>query len=145
MSNVKKKNKKSTARKTESLGMSYGSARNKLTRMLLFKMVVDTGQDICFQCGENIEDVRSLSIEHKEPWLGEDDAVDMFFDLENVTFSHLSCNSAAARRPHKIYESPQASNRAYKKRRWLKKTPEERKLDRRTRYLRSKELAEARI
>lgn len=45
----------------------------------------------------------NFSIEHKIPWLDSDDPVDLFFNLENIDFSHLLCNSAAKRIPHKKY------------------------------------------
>lgn len=37
-----------------------------------------------------------LSIEHKAPWLHRDSA--LFWDLDNIAFSHLACNVNAAMR-----------------------------------------------
>lgn len=54
--------------------------------------------NFCHQCGLKIENVDELSVEHKTPWLDSEDPVKNFFDLDNIAFSHLSCNSAAARR-----------------------------------------------
>lgn len=36
-------------------------------------------------------------IEHKIPWLDSDKPKELFFDLENIGFSHLSCNIKARR------------------------------------------------
>lgn len=84
--------------RAKQLGMSVGSARNKLHKSILFKLICDTNQNKCYQCGEIIESVDDLSIEHKEPWLHKDNAIDLYFDLNNIAFSHLSCNVSAAKR-----------------------------------------------
>jgi len=86
-------------KKAIQLGMSYGSAIHRLRKMLLFKLIQDTQQDLCFQCGKKIETVAELSIEHKYPWLDSINPEELFFDLNNIAFSHLSCNCGAARHP----------------------------------------------
>lgn len=85
------------------LGMSYGKARSQLNRNLMFKMACRLGDNFCFRCGGEIETALQMSVEHKEAWLRADDPVEAFFDLDNITFSHRSCNYAAAHRPHKKY------------------------------------------
>ena len=87
----------SNKKKTEQLGMSHGTATHRLRKHIMFKFVQMQGCDICFQCGEKIESVDHLSVEHKIPWLDSDDPVGLFFDLSNIAFSHLSCNVGAAR------------------------------------------------
>jgi len=42
---------------------------------------------------------QNFSIEHKKPWLDEPNAAKLYFDLNNVTFSHSACNKGAARKP----------------------------------------------
>jgi len=59
-------------------------------------LVQETNKDDCFVCGEKIDSVAELSIEHKKPWLDVD--ADLFWDLENISFSHRKCN-----RPHNPY------------------------------------------
>lgn len=86
--------------KREQLGMAYGTARNKLQKELIFKMAKELGLSNCFQCGKPINNSNELSIEHKTPWLYSDDPVALFFDLDNIAFSHLSCNCKAARPMH---------------------------------------------
>ena len=51
----------------------------------------------CYQCGNTIDKVEELSIEHKTPWLDSDTPKELFFNLENIAFSHLSCNCRARR------------------------------------------------
>jgi hypothetical protein len=75
------------------LGMPFGTAQQRLRKAIMFKYVKLAGHDDCFKCGNKIEDIDHLSIEHKLPWQGRDTG--LFWDLENIAFSHLSCN-----RPH---------------------------------------------
>lgn len=98
------------------------------------------GLDCCYRCGGPIERVEELSIDHKEAWMGASDPVQSFWDLENIAFSHSSCNSAAAMRPHKKYFTDAAKREAKSaenKRQFLKNPPEIRRLRRRERYLRT--------
>ncbi len=94
-------------KKNKQLGMNFSTASNKLRKRLLFALVQDAGLDRCFRCDKRIEREQDLSIEHKEPWLDSEDPVGKFFDLENITFSHLSCNSGAARKTYRKYDTPE--------------------------------------
>lgn len=80
----------SKANKEKALGMNFSTASNRLKKQLLFKYVILAGDNICFACKEPIEDVRELSVEHKEPWNARD-AI-KFWDLNNIAFSHIKCN-----------------------------------------------------
>jgi hypothetical protein len=80
------------------LGMPYGTARNKLNKLIMFNLVQILDLDVCHHCGGKIESEENLSVEHKKPWLHEPNAKDLFFDIENIAFSHHKCNSAAARK-----------------------------------------------
>lgn len=82
--------------KAEQLGMNPSTASHKLVKDILFQLVQETGKDWCFQCGAKIER-NNFSIEHKVPWLHSDDPKALFFDLDNIAFSHKECNSLAAR------------------------------------------------
>lgn len=44
-----------------------------------------------------INTVEELSIEHKTPWLNSNNPKELYFDLNNIAFSHLSCNIGARR------------------------------------------------
>src|SRR3954466_13344453 len=76
--------------KAEELGMPFGTASNRLRKLLLFHYVKKAGHDICFKCSTPIETVEEFSIEHKQPWLYI--SSDLFWDLDNIAFSHLKCN-----------------------------------------------------
>lgn len=77
-------------RKSEALGMPFGTANNRLRKAILFHLLKTYDLDVCFQCGKKIENIEELSIEHKIPWLNGD--ATLFWDIENIAFSHLKCN-----------------------------------------------------
>jgi len=77
-------------RKAEQLGMPFGTASSRLRKKVLFSLVQRFGLDDCFKCGGKIATIDEFSIEHKRPWLNVDP--DLFWDLDNIAFSHLRCN-----------------------------------------------------
>jgi len=77
-------------RQREQLGMAVSTARARLINKILFSLVVKAGRNTCFECGELIESELDISIEHKQPWENRDTA--LFWDLENIAFSHRRCN-----------------------------------------------------
>lgn len=81
--------------KNKALGMNVSTASAQLKKLLMFKMMQELELDECHQCSERIELADQLSVEHKVPWLSASDPKATFFDLNNVAFSHLSCNSGA--------------------------------------------------
>lgn len=91
----------SNARKTAFLGMPGGTAQARLKKAILFKYVQMAGDDICFRCHNKIASIDELSIEHKQPWLYI--SVDLFWDMDNIAFSHLKCNL-----PHRYNTGPVA-------------------------------------
>lgn len=88
---------RSNKKKNDQLGMPVGTASNRLRKMIIFDYVQKCGHDKCFQCGEKIDNIDNFSIEHKVPYLDSEDPVKLFFDIDNIAFSHLSCNSRASR------------------------------------------------
>ena len=84
-------------KKQQQLKMSYGKANGILKKAILFELIKKCKLDICYRCNKQIENVSELTVEHKIPWLDSDDPIKVFFDLENITFSHYSCNYSAAR------------------------------------------------
>lgn len=85
----------SNKRKAEFLGMPYGTACGKLRKKILFHFAKRLGDNICYRCGEKIENVEELSIDHKKEWLYTD--TELFWDIDNIAFSHLACNTVARR------------------------------------------------
>jgi hypothetical protein len=90
-------------KKREQLGMDDSTASHKLRKLILFSLVQQTAQDVCFRFQTKIEIVEDLSIEHKTPWLDSSNPINTFFDLNNIAFSHLKCNIADRRKPNKKY------------------------------------------
>lgn len=80
-------------KKNDQLGMPFGTANARLKKNILFSLLVRLNDNVCFQCGKVIDTVEELSIEHKKPWL--DSSPELFWDLNNIAFSHLSCNIRA--------------------------------------------------
>ena len=85
--------KTNTNRKREKqLGMSIGTASNRLRKKILFDLVKKTNQDNCYRCNKKITDISNLTIEHKVRWLDSKNPIELFFDLDNIAFSHSKCN-----------------------------------------------------
>lgn len=105
---------KSNNKKAEQLGMPLGTASGKLRKSIIFNLLVKTNQNVCFQCNKLIETEKELSIEHKVPYLDSEEPVKLFFDLDNIAFSHLSCNSAASRPNLKGFKAVHPSDSSYR-------------------------------
>ncbi len=56
----------------------------------MFRLLERHGENICFKCGGIISAVSELSLEHKKAW--QEGGASLFWDLDNVTFSHRRCN-----------------------------------------------------
>lgn len=102
-------------KKQTQLGMNPSTASHRLVKDTLWKLVVATGQDKCNRCGQPMTR-ETFSIEHKIPWLDSDDPVGLFFDQDNIAFSHLRCNIADGRRPLKKYANAEEARQAELKR-----------------------------
>ena len=72
---------------------NFNTARRRLHKMLLFKLAQSLQVNTCFRCEQEIESEDELSVDHKSAWRSSEDPKAAFFDLENIAFSHLSCNS----------------------------------------------------
>lgn len=93
---------KNTQKKYTQLKMPQGTAANRLRKTLMFHLIQKLGENYCFQCGAEILHADDMTIEHKIPWLDSEDPVDLFFNLNNIAFSHFKCNIGAARQPNKL-------------------------------------------
>lgn len=94
---------------SEQLGMAHGTAQYRLKKSILFAAIQQLGQDICYRCKEKIESIDEFSIDHKTRWMDTNDPVGLFFDLDNISFSHSRCNSQASRRNSPVGEQHQNS------------------------------------
>jgi hypothetical protein len=77
-------------RRSELLGMPFGTACNKLRRMVMFDILQRHEENVCFKCGRIIVKFEDLTLEHKEAWQG--GGPTLFWDLNNIAFSHRQCN-----------------------------------------------------
>lgn len=84
------------AEKIATLGMPHGTASGRLRKMLLFRQLKKHNENVCVRCEKEIETVEELSVEHIKPWEGI--SAELFWDLNNVAFSHLRCNVGAPRK-----------------------------------------------
>lgn len=82
-------------KKEEQLEMNMSTASYALRKKILFSFIVRAGENTCYRCGLKIENEEDLTIDHKISWLDVDPA--LFWDLDNVAFSHPICNSKAQR------------------------------------------------
>ncbi len=97
-------------RKSAHLGMPWGTACNRLRKMVLFDLLQRHGEATCYKCKQDITTVEELSIEHKQPWEGRDS--ELFWDLNNIAFSHRCCNTTEVLRGGKgapRFEVPEGS------------------------------------
>jgi len=122
-------------KKRVQLGMNPSTASGRLIKDILFKFVIDAEYN-CYRCGEELTR-ETFSIEHKVPWLDSDNPVELFFDLDNISFSHHTCNSSHKRIPHKIcftVKERKAHKTKLSKKYWFRLSKEERKRRRRNKY-----------
>jgi len=90
-------------KKSSQLGMSSGKASNILLKDILWDFIVKTNQNYCCKCNLQMHRL-TFSIEHIQPWLDSENPTDLFFNLNNISFSHLICNIKSARRTNKILD-----------------------------------------
>ena len=81
--------------------MPIGTASARLKKNIMFDLLCRLNENKCYQCGEIIENAENLSVEHKIPYLHSENPQELFFNLDNIAFSHLKCNIGAARKPQK--------------------------------------------
>jgi hypothetical protein len=74
------------------LEMSFGKASYILKRMIMFALICELKKDVCYRCDKKIVSDCDLSVDHKNPWLHIDSK--LFWNLDNIAFSHKLCNSA---------------------------------------------------
>jgi len=115
------------------LGMNPSTASARLTKDLLFKFVVEAGHK-CHRCGGELTR-ETFSMDHKKDWLHSDDPVGLYFDLENIAFSHFVCNTEASTRKKRVYTTPEERRKAQTetKKRWYGKQDKEKMVAKRRR------------
>ena len=89
-------------KKSQQLGMNISTAQGKLVKDILWMLLQETNRTKCFVCSKEMSR-ETFSIEHKIPWLDSDNPKELFFGLDNISFSHLSCNISSKRITTKKY------------------------------------------
>jgi 5-methylcytosine-specific restriction endonuclease McrA len=84
-------------KKEHQLGMPWTTATNRLNRIIMLSLAQQCGKNICFRCEEQITSVDDFTVDHKKSWL--DVSPELFWSLENIAFSHSTCNKKAGRKP----------------------------------------------
>ena len=77
-------------RRSALLGMPFGTACNRLRRMVMFDLLQRHKENVCYKCGKIILKTDDLTLEHKEAW--QSVGPSLFWDLNNIAFSHRQCN-----------------------------------------------------
>lgn len=88
-------------KKARQLGINPSTASGRLVKDTLFRLAIQTGH-VCYRCGGDL-DRDTFSIEHKENWLDSEDPKGLYFNQDNIAFSHLSCNVEASRSNKKYH------------------------------------------
>ncbi|MFK5710158.1 AP2/ERF family transcription factor [Lysinibacillus boronitolerans] len=90
--------KPSQIEKERQLGMSMGKAAYKLQKQILFNLSNELNMNICYRCKQPITNIEEWSIDHKLDWLHSNEPNILFFDFNNIAFSHHRCNAGSAKR-----------------------------------------------
>lgn len=130
-------NYKHSKKKSDQLGMNHSTASGRLVKDLLWNFIVETGFNKCSKCTKEMNR-ENFSIEHIEPWLDSDNPRELFFDISNIAYSHLSCNISSSRNPNQKYfsEDERRTAKAKQSREWWNSlTKEKQRQLRRKKYI----------
>lgn len=84
------------SKKDKILGINASTARYRLVKILLWEYICAQGHANCCICGEEMS-LKNFTIEHRKPWASSEDPLRAYFDLANIGFACLSCNSRRGR------------------------------------------------
>ena len=103
----------SNQKKYDKLGIPFGTANGRLKKAIMFDLVCKLRLNLCFHCNMEITNVDQFSVEHKIPWLNSDNPKELFYDLNNIAFSHLFCNVEAREKITPLYDNEKEKAREY--------------------------------
>lgn len=106
--------------KDKQLGMLAATASSRLRKEVMFSLVKELGKNHCYRCKEEICSAADFSLDHKVDWIGAEKPLELFFDLNNVAFSHLKCNTGTRRKPMVTLECGKCK-RQFQRRKFLHK------------------------
>ncbi len=81
------------------LNMEFGKANHRLFRKIMFEWCVQLGLNECTKCHKTINKIEEWTVEHIRPWHSANVDADkkaLYFDLNNIGYSHLHCNCGSA-------------------------------------------------
>jgi hypothetical protein len=115
--------------------MSFSKASYILYRDLLYSLVVKAQLNSCVHCKKSLSR-ETFSIEHLVPWQDSLNPIELFFSLENIGFSHLSCNISKARKYSKrdLTEEQKLEIKRRVQRKWRKDNAEKYSKQRKDKY-----------
>lgn len=88
-------NRKKKAEHAADLGFNQIAHANRiLMKSLVFYYAKKLGLTNCYRCSKPLT-IDDFTIDHKKSWRNEENAKELFFDPENIGFSHHNCNSSA--------------------------------------------------
>jgi hypothetical protein len=96
--------------KTKQLGMPFSKANYTLYRDIMYHLAIKSGLDLCVHCNKPLSR-DTFSVEHKISWQNSDNPVELFFSMDNIAFSHLSCNISVARKATRVYSDKERQER----------------------------------
>jgi hypothetical protein len=71
------------------------------TNRTIFYLLSTIKHTKCYRCKQELS-AEDLSIDHIQDWFNSENPKEMFFDLENIAFSHLRCNMSARKTSSKV-------------------------------------------
>lgn len=77
--------------------MNPSTASHRLVKDILWELILQTEKNICFKCKREMTR-ETFSIEHIIPWLDSPNPLELYFDQNNISFTHLKCNTGDARK-----------------------------------------------
>lgn len=80
------------------LNMSFSKASYLLKKQLFYSLLKQKQLHICYRCNNEISNCKELSIDHIEDWLSSANPKFSFYNLDNLAYSHLTCNIKAQKR-----------------------------------------------
>lgn len=90
--------KDTNSRKTVQLGAPIGTTSNRLKKSIMHSLLKRLSLNFCYRCAAEILTPEELSIDHKIDWLDSKNPTELFYNIDNIAFSHHSCNCAAAKK-----------------------------------------------
>lgn len=74
----------------KTLGENTATATHRLKMDILYELAKELELVRCPKCSKNIDSARDISVDHIKPWRNV--SAELFWDLDNIMFTHKWCN-----------------------------------------------------